>query len=225
MSSKSKPKAKPVDRAVPTLKKSKKTDGAKVSTTKATTTSMKASSLWSSNPSLQAAANAWDAAADAIDQKRIKIDDLKGQLAAAQADQRGNRRTWTDSMKHVLASVALVTQGSADQVHDLGFDVRVTTTSGPLAVPAGLTAMPTTVVGEVSVKWELGFARHGFIVQHATDVANPATYSLPVPSTKSKFKLEGLTSNSVVHVRVAAIDPASPSGQSPYCDWVIATAH
>ena len=48
---------------------------------------------------------------------------------------------------------------------------------GPLPMPANLTGLPGIAVGDARISWALGLARHGFLVQHATDVANPATYS------------------------------------------------
>ena len=222
----SKNKAKPVDRAVPVMRKPKRSDAMKVAAASTTVTAMQGSSLWNSNPALQASANAWNAAATTLGSNATVIADLRSKLATALAAQRGYRRDWTDALKHVLASAAVVTQGSADQVHELGLDVRTHATPGGLVpAPTGLAALPTKVVGEVVVGWDLGSAKHGFIVQHATDVANATTISDSIPCTKRKFKLSGLASGNMVHVRVAAIDPASSSGQSPWSDWVAAQAH
>jgi len=77
--------------------------------------------------------------------------------------------------------------------------------------------------GEVVLTWHRGNAAHGFLVQHATDVANPATYSLLMASTRAKYTLKGAQSSTIVHFRVAAIDPASATGASPWSDWVAGT--
>jgi len=219
-------KTKPVDRAIPVLRKPKNAnDAALVAATEATAAAMQGSCLWNSNPALQASANAWTAAATAITGNGATIADLRKKLAIATANQRGLRRNWVDALKHTLASVSVVTQGSADQVHELGFDVRTHTTPGGLTpTPVGLAARQSKVVGEAIVYWDRGSARHGFLVQHATDVANAATISLPIACTKTKFKLSGLASGSTVHFRIAAIDPASPQGQSAWTDWVPAQA-
>ena len=120
----------------------------------------------------------------------------------------------------MISAVEVISQGSADAVHALGFDVSTHVVVGPLPAPSGVVARPGTVGGEAVVSWDKGSARHGFIVQHATDVANPATVST-IPCTKTKFTLEGATPLSTVHFRVAAIDPTT--GVSPWSDWVTST--
>jgi hypothetical protein len=71
--------------------------------------------------------------------------------------------------------------------------------------------------------WARGDARHGFVVQLARDPASPATLSVPVPCTRSRFTFTGGTPSSIVHLRVAAIDPTSPTGIGPWSDWIAAT--
>jgi len=114
--------------------------------------------------------------------------------------------------------------GSADKVKGFFLDVVKHTTIGALAAPIGLVVNPGTVPGDVVSKWKKGVARHGFVVQHATDPSTPATISANIPSTKASFKLTGLTSGTNVSVRIAAIDPASPTGQSPWTAWVVGNA-
>ena len=76
----------------------------------------------------------------------------------------------------------------------------------------------------MEASWDKGIAIHGFVVQHATDPANPATVSGSIPWTRTTFKIDGLPSKANVSVRVAAIDPASPEGQSPWSAWVVGNA-
>jgi hypothetical protein len=70
------------------------------------------------------------------------------------------------------------------------------------------------------VAWQRGNVRNGFLVQYAVDVADPATYSATIPCSKTKFKIAGERSSTIVHFRVAAIDTTSPTGMSPWSDWV-----
>ena len=79
------------------------------------------------------------------------------------------------------------------------------------------------LTGEVEAIWAKGIAVHGFLVQRATDPSNPSTISGPFACTRPRFVLSDLPSGAVVHVRVAAIDPASP-GQSPWSAWIIGNA-
>ena len=78
--------------------------------------------------------------------------------------------------------------------------------------------------GEVELTFLRGGARHGFLVQRATDVANQATYAPAVVTTKTTYTLTGAPSASVVHVRVAAIDPNAIGEQSPWSDWAAGMA-
>jgi hypothetical protein len=214
--------AKPVDRATPVIRKSKSTDAAKVAVTRSITTAMKAAPQWNL-PAIQTAQAAWNTAADAIESNAKSIADLRSKLAQAEATQRANRQSWIVATRQMTSNVEVVCQGSPDLVHGLGFDVL---THGPAvaqAAPSGVVALPGTVGGEAVVSWQRGSGRHGFIVQHATDVANPATLSAAIPCTKTKYTLEGAPSLSIVHFRVAAIDPTSSTGQSPWSDWVTST--
>jgi hypothetical protein len=218
-----KKKAKPVDTAMPIIRKPKHKDGDKISVTRATTTAMKASPTWNNAPTLQAVTTDWNANADAIEGNAKVIYDLRLKLAAAEANQRELRRNWNDVTRQVLATVATVCQGSADQVHQLGLDVLTHEALGPMPAPGGLGTAPGPLPGEAGFTWDRGSARHGFIVQHATDATNVSTVSAPIPCTKSKFTLAGAQSSTVVYFRVAAIDPTSATGQGPWSDWVAGT--
>jgi hypothetical protein len=149
---------------------------------------------------------------------------LKDQLATAEAKQRTIRRQWMDAMRQVLGAIAVYCDGSTDMVHGFGLNVATRHALGPLAPPTGLTTKPGPNPGEATVSWERGSAHHGFLVQHATDVANATTYSAGIPCTKAKFTLDGVPTSSVVHFRVAAIDPSEKTGTTAWSDWVAATA-
>ncbi len=222
MSKKTKAKA---DTALPKMAASTtSSDTAKVGVTRTQTTAMQASSLWSGSPELQSVTTGWNKAADALETNGKGIADLRKKLAAAIAQQHAARRDWKAAQNQVLATVASVCQGSVDQVLSLGFKTRTSTPVGALSAPTGLTVGPGMGAGDVLAVWERGSARHGFIVQHATDVANVATYSGNVPSTRVRFTLTGQAPATVVHFRVAAVDPSSASGMSPWSDWVAGTA-
>ena len=220
----SKKKGKPVDpRAVPTIRKPVGTDATKVAVTRSTSTAMKGSSLWQGSPALQAAVTTWNAAADAMETTAKASHDLRAQLAVLAASQQGHRRDWNVAKKRVISESEVATQGSADQVRALGLDVVTRGSTGQLAAPSGLSTALGKAAGEADLAWHRDRAGHGFIVQHATDVANQATYSANTPCTKTKFTLKGAQSQSVVHFRVAAIDPSSATGQSPWSEWVAGT--
>jgi hypothetical protein len=219
-----KPKAKPVERATPTIGKAKNTDADKVNVTSSTTVSMKASPSWATAPAtVQAATTGWSDVATSLGANATTIVQLKDQLATAEAKQRSLRVKWTDATRQVLGTIAVWCDGSTDMVHGLGLQVLTRQGLGPLAPPSALTALTGAQPGDATVKWARGNAHHGFLVQHATDVATLATYSVPVACTKSKYTLTGATSLSIVHFRVAAIDPSSSTGQTAWSDWIAAT--
>jgi hypothetical protein len=56
------------------------------------------------------------------------------------------------------------------------------------------------------------------------DPGNPATVSLPQACTKTTFKLDGMPSGAGVSFRIAAIDPASATGQTAWTAWVAGSA-
>jgi len=107
-----------------------------------------------------------------------------------------------------------------------GFTLDVLTYGrlGALAAPSDLIVKPGAALGEVLITWLRGLARHGFVVQHATDPNSPATISGAIPCTRQRITLGGLTPGANVSCRVAAIDPASPSGMSPWTAWVVGNA-
>ena len=218
-----KKKGKPVDqRAVPTIRKAT-TGAAKVAVTRSTSSTMKGSPQWQSAPGLQAAVTAWNGLADAMEANAKAIADLRAQLAVLVANQQGHRRDWNAAKKRVISESEVASNGSADQLRVLGLDVVTRVSSGPLAAPGELSTALGKAAGEVVLTWHRGNAAHGFLVQHATDVANPATYSLLMASTRAKYTLKGAQSSTIVHFRVAAIDPASATGASPWSDWVAGT--
>jgi hypothetical protein len=221
MSKKQKP---PVDRAVATIRKPRRSDAQKVSATRTTIKGMQQSPSWSQATDLQAVVKPWNATADAIEANATAIAGLRKQVNLAEAKQVTLRRDWEVETAHVLTTATVFCGGSADTVKSLGLDVVLRGRIGILGVPVDLAVSPGGVSGEVEASWTRGNARHGFLVQHATNPADPATVSAPTAWTKVKFKLDGIPSGASVAFRIAAIDPASPTGQSPWSAWVSGTA-
>jgi hypothetical protein len=220
----SKSKKTPVDRAVATVKKSTATDALKVSVTSSVSQAMAQSPDWAAATDVQTAVKAWSADAVAIGANAQAIAGLRAQLAIAEAKQNGLRRDWAASKMQVVSAVTVFCGGSADKVKAFDLDVVSRTRLGALGAPIDLTVNPGTAVGTVMSKWSKGLARHGFLVQHATDPTNAATISAPTPSTKPRFTLTGMPTGATVSLRVAAIDPASSTGMSPWSPWVVGNA-
>jgi hypothetical protein len=221
--SKNQKKAPSVDRALPSIAKPTVTDAQKVAVARDVVTTAQKNPGWNAAKDLQAAATVWSQSADDLENNAKVVAARRSDLRTAEAKQRSLRRAWRAARKQVLGTVDVLCAGSADEIKAYGFDVRVHGTLGPLAVPGDLATAPGTALGEATFSWQKGLCRHGFLVQHATDAANPATYSPVVACTKSKFTLTGAPPGSSVSFRVAAIDPSSPTGQTPWSGWVAGT--
>ncbi len=219
-----KKKSAAVEQAVATMTKSTVTDALKVSVTASTAQAMQQSASWAAATDVQSSVKNWSAQAAALEANATTIAGLRAQLAAAELKQESIRRGWTAAKKQVLSNVTVFCAGSADLVKGFNLNVVSHTRIGLLAAPIDLAVNPGTAVGEVVGKWARGLATHGFVVQHATDPTNAATISAPMPSTKVRFTLTGMASSANVSMRVAAIDPASPTGQSPWSAWVVGNA-
>jgi hypothetical protein len=220
----SKSKKATVERATATIKKATHTDVLKVSVTSSISQAMQQSPSWATATDVQTAVKAWSADATAIATNATLIAALREQLGAAEIKQVGLRRDWVAGKQQVLSTITVFCGGSADMVKGFNLDVVTHARIGLLAAPQGLAVNPGKVAGEVVAKWAKGIAVHGFVVQHATDPTNAATVSAPTPSTKPRFTLDGMVSSANVSVRVAAIDPASPTGMSPWSAWVVGNA-
>jgi hypothetical protein len=208
----------------PVTKGPKITDDQKVTLTRDHTTSAKNSPDWANAADVQTAFAKWNTAADSIESNGKTITQLRKQLADAESQQRVNRLSWSACAQAVLIAVAIYAAGAAKTIVGLGFGTRMHASLGPLPAVLGLKSLLGRLSGQTIVEWTRGLAKHGFLVQHATDPANQATWSVPTPCTKSKITVEGLPPGSTVHVRVCAIDPSQKGGQAPWSDWIAATA-
>jgi len=212
------------DRAIPTIRAPKGRDADKVALTTSLSNSLKASPDWSQATDVQTAFASVDSNATKISAIKAQIALLKDQLDTQLTLLVGVRRDWATSLKHLLGTVEVYSKGSVDVVKGFGLEARSTKALGPLPAPTNLVVSTGKDAGTVKAKWDRGLALHGFVVQHATDPANAATFSAPQTWTKVKYTLGGLPSGSVVHFRVAAVDPSVSSGLGPYSAWAAGTA-
>ena len=217
-------KAKLATRAKPATPKPRHTTAAKVSLTRSLTTSMKASSHWSSAAELQSSVTGWNTTADALEAKAAVIAHLRDQLAQALLDQRSLLQNWAAGAKHVFSNVDILAGGDIETMVSLGFQPVVRAPQSVPNVPDHVTSALGKLSGQATVKWDPGVEGHrAYVVQHATDAANAATYSVPVASTRRRYDITGAQPASVISFRVAAVDSSSPTGQTAWCPWVAVT--
>ena len=183
---------------------------------------MQASSHWAAAAELQSSVTSWNQAANALEADAALIAHLRDQLAQAQLSQRLNQQNWAAGAKHVFSNVDILAGGDAETMQSLGF---VPVVRAPVAqlVPDHVTSALGKLPGQAVVKWDPGvLGRRGYVVQHGTDVAIAAA-TVPVVSTKRRYVITGASPASVVQLRVAAIDPSSPTSQTAWTPWVAVT--
>jgi len=220
----SKNKGPQADHAVPRVRQPRRRDSEKVALTNSLKQSLQASPDWAQATAVQTAFGGLDQDAQKIAAITAQIEGLKGQLQTALTTLVGVRRDWATSLKLLLGTVEVFGKGSVDVVKGFGLEVRSAKALGPLSAPANLVLVRGKEAGTASAKWDRGDAHKGFVTQHATDPASPATFSTPKVWTKTKYTIDGLPSGSTVYFRVAAIDPSESSGQSPYTPWATGVA-
>jgi hypothetical protein len=213
----------PVDRAVATIKRSTRTDAEKVTVTSDISQAMQTSPDYVASAALQTAVKAWSAEATSIGTQVSVVAGLRAQLKTAVAKLASLRCDWQVAKMQVTSIATSVCAGSPDRVKALNLDVIVHARIGALAAPIGFTGTPGTGNGQVELAWTKGNASHGWLVQYATDPSNATTVSASIPSTKRKITLSGLPHSANLSFRVAAIDPTSATGMSPWSAWITAT--
>ncbi len=150
---------------------------------------------------------------------------LEKQLAAAHAAQLTNLRRWGTRRVGVLNALNVLCDGSKDMMATFGVAVAEPAAHVAASVPVDLKSVKSATTGVAAVKW-WGTPKNadGFMVQHATNTADPTTYSAAIPCTKRSFQLPGQTPAATIYFRVAAQDPSLPGGVTAWTAWVPAVA-
>src|SRR5262249_22458247 len=145
----------------------------------------------------------WNDRADTLEANAGTIASIRDQLRTAESKQRSLRRAWRAATGQGLRAGHDGGHGSAHAQEEPGVDVRTYALNGALPAPEGLGVWAGKLPGEVEAGWSRGRARCGFAVQHATEPANPATYSAVIPWTKTNYTLGSSPSGATVYLRVA----------------------
>ncbi len=212
------------DRATPKLRMNGTSDQARVATTQALATAMPQSPDWAQATGVQGALTLVKQGSDALAANATLLGNLRTQLENAMQKQVGLRHDWQVAAGQLLSAVEVFCNGAAEKVTAFGLDVRTRAVASPQAAPVGLVATSGKANGDLVLRWTRGTARHGFVVQHAADKTNAATYTAPMPCTKTRMTLSGLPSGALVYVRLAAVDTTVVPAVGPWSDWVTGTA-
>jgi hypothetical protein len=209
------------DHAVARFTEPMETEAEKVSAANTHIASIKASSNWAAATGVQAATNDWATATAAVQAGTQSIATLEKALGVARTSQLANLRRWGLQRQALLGAINLFSDGSKDTMATFGVAVAAPTEHQPAAVPVGLMGRKETLSRTVAWEWFLTPRnRGGFMVQHATNVADATTYSPPTACSRRSFKLTLQAPGTTISLRVMALDPTLPSGQTDWSGWV-----
>lgn len=172
---------------------------------------------------VKASADAWAIENDNLEAIHKNVQDLINQLALARASEAGALRRWKARKRGTVAAVTTFCDGSKDQILSFNFAVAGRTPYPLATVVQGLQGKRSNTVNTATVVWKTTRGNQGFMVQYATDAADPATYSAPISSSKGTFVLTGQTPGATLYFRVLALDARLPTGQTDYTPWVAVT--
>jgi hypothetical protein len=156
-----------------------------------------------------------------VDTSVQSIASLEKQIGVARTNQLANLRRWALQRQAVLSAINVFCDGSKDTMLTFGVEVATATIHHPASIPVGITARKGKVSRQVAWQWLLTPKnRYGFMVQHATNVADATTYSQPMSCSKRSFKLLLQTPGTAISLRVMGLDPSLPTGQTDWSPWV-----
>jgi hypothetical protein len=123
----------------------------------------------------------------------------------------------------VISALSLFCNGSAATIKAFGADVFTHTVGGAIGVPTGLSTMPGLNAGTIDFMFDDTQNRYGFVVQFASNPADPTTLSPQIPCHEGFFSLDGQTSGATLHFRAAAVDPTQKLHVTDWSPWVAGT--
>jgi hypothetical protein len=208
----------PVDRATPQLDTT--ANPVKMVTTgTAAIAKINASANIAAAPDVQAAIIPWTAANTALDTNNKSKAAGKAAVALAETNQPILMRRWGVRKDAVMVAIAAYGDGSKDLVQTF-VAVEEREPPPPAVVPVNLRAMKVNKPTIASVRWDPTPGARGYLLQHATNPADPTTYSAAISTPGARFHLPGQAPATMVYFRVLACDPALPNGQTAYTAWV-----
>jgi hypothetical protein len=193
-----------------------------VTTGNAAITAVSGSPALASAPEVQTALGLFATENANLEANNKKKEALRQELSQTEAEGVTIVRRWGLRRQGLLHAVNTFADGSKEKVQSLNLGTIQRSKLPPAGVPANLkqahSKKPTTVV----VTWSKTKGADGYMVQYASNPADPATYAAPVMCTRARFALLGQTLGATIHVRVRALDPELPDGQSDYTPWLAA---
>jgi hypothetical protein len=146
---------------------------------------------------------------------------IAADLAAANARvaQATAARTWVGRARGCVNAVTVFAAGSKDVIKSFSFDVAERGESPLETTPVNMRGVRSKVTGTATWKWQTHPGNHGYMFQHATNPADPTTYSVPVYGKPGTFALPAQTPGATLYARVAAFDARLPGRQTDWTAW------
>jgi hypothetical protein len=171
-------------------------------------------------PEVETATKLWEAENDALRTNHTEQAKKAAELEQLRVDEAPILRRWNGRRRGVLTAVDTFADGSKDMVKAFGFD-NETRAPVPLAtVPQELRPKKTRQAGVAAAIWNPTRGAEGYLVQHASDPKDQATYSPEIACKQAKFELHNQPVGTILYFRVLALDPDLPNGKSAFTDWV-----
>jgi hypothetical protein len=171
-------------------------------------------------PEVKAKAGDWSAVIDAWETNGTQIAAHELQIQLLRANEPVFARRWDTKKRAAFSAVTDYSDGSIDTVKGFGCGVLGHAPLPPADVPQNLHDGVSKKKGTALAVWDTVKSKHDFMVQYATNPADPATHADPVLSSKAQFKLAGQTQGATLHFRVQALDPKLPGGKTDWTAWV-----
>jgi hypothetical protein len=209
-----------VDRATARVGETKSTPEEMVTQGTAAAGRVLASQNIGSASDVKATATAWNASLILLQTNNTNKAKARADLDLALSNEPSLVRDCNLNKRQMLAAIDVFSKGSKDTVKSFNVEVEARQTRPEATVPANLRAMKVVMPTHARVRWDPTLGAEGYMVQHATNTADPSTYAAPVRTTGARYDLGGQTAGTTVYFRVAALDTALPGGQTAFSAWV-----
>jgi len=157
---------------------------------------------------ITAAVNAFDAAYAATQAARQEV-------KTKSSDQSSKEDLLDQLMVQLGAYVGSVAGSNDNLIHSAGMDTKAPNTAPVVPTPpTGLTATTGVHSGEIDLSWSKVVKAKTYLVERSPDPPTAASWTHAGASTKSSTTISGLTSDTKVWFRVAAIGSLGQSGWS-----------
>jgi hypothetical protein len=173
---------------------------------------------WATEPQVQAAINTLATDADELEQRAIRIDQLRKELVQAEQAQAEKLIACKQHRRQAEATITVASKGSVGGVKAWGCVVAGRTSTTPTdEAPQHLSVKNARTPGDVVARCK-GIRAQAYVFQLADDPTFPAGAPAPVVLPNATYTMTGLPAGQKIFVRVAVI--RRMTGQSKWSEPV-----